>query len=361
MNTSNDSARLAAGMMCVGFEGLSVQHTLGKLLDAGVGQVVLFARNVETPQQVSELCNEIRNRAPGPVLICVDQEGGRVRRFREGFSPVPSMRDVGRLGDVNVASEIGTMLGMELRCVGIDLNFAPVVDVDTNPLNPVIADRSFSSDPLVVSNMACAMISGMQSAGVAACAKHFPGHGDTSTDSHHALPRLDHGMERLRTIELPPFFAAAKAGVAAMMTSHVIFSPLDSTMPATLSPHVIKPILREEMRYDGLVFSDDMEMKAVANFFGFDESITAAAYASVDVLTVCHTLDRQWRAIEVLASLPDEILRAANLRRQRVVDRYVNLPRPGLDVLDSASHRQTIARVNRSKEDADPTERSKWM
>ena len=347
-------------MMCVGFEGLTVPDSLGRLLDAGVGGVILFARNVESPEQVRALTDEIRRRAPGPVLIGVDQEGGRVRRLRTGYSQVPSMRDLGKANDPDLVREIGRVLGRELRASGFDVDFAPVIDVDTNPKNPVIADRSFSSDAQVVATMGVALIEGLQMEHVAACAKHFPGHGDTSTDSHLTLPRLDHDIERLRRVELLPFVAAVRAGVMSIMTSHVIFAPIDSERPATLSPVVLDRLLRGEIGYDGLVFSDDMEMKAIADHFGFIESIEAAARAGVDVLTVCHNLDKQWQAIETLAKLPTDVLTRANVRREVVADRLKDQPRPGLDVLACAAHLEVVARVQASIELADPTERSKW-
>jgi beta-N-acetylhexosaminidase len=208
------------------------------------------------------------------------------------------MRALGATGDEGLAFEVGALLGRELRAVGIDQDYAPVVDVDTNPENPVIGDRSLSRDPAQVARMGAALARGLQSAGVAACAKHFPGHGDTSQDSHEELPRLPHSLARMREVELVPFRALAGAGVASVMTAHVVFEALDERRPATLSERVMR-LLREECGYDGCVVSDDLEMKAVADHFPLEEAVPSALAAGVDVILVCHRADVQHRAIDL--------------------------------------------------------------
>ena len=188
--------------MCVGFHGHHVDDALADMLDRGVGGVILFARNVQSREQVRELCLDIKRRARGLVYIGVDQEGGRVQRLVDGFTAIPPMREVGREGPA-AAGRWGRAIARELRSVHIDLDFAPVVDVDSNPANPVIGERSFGTDPGTVSACAVEFIQMMQLMGVGACAKHFPGHGDTNKDSHHDLPVLPHTMERLGLTELP--------------------------------------------------------------------------------------------------------------------------------------------------------------
>src|SRR5690606_31170698 len=160
--------------------------------------------------------------------------------------------------------EVGRLLGRELRAVGVDVNYAPILDVDTNPKNPIIGNRSFSRDPELVARLGVALGRGMEAAGVASCGKHFPGHGDTEQDSHQELPRLSHSIERLRNVELVPFRAWAEAQLAAVMTAHVIFEPLDPKYPATMSKRVLDGILRQELNYEGLIITDDIEMKAIA-------------------------------------------------------------------------------------------------
>jgi beta-N-acetylhexosaminidase len=290
-----------AGLLCVGFDGTIPSREVKELIRRGVHGVILFSRNVESAEQVAELTAELKRHAGRPLLVAIDQEGGRVARLgaAHGFTELPPMRALGDTHDPVLAREVGELIGRELRAVGIDQDFAPVVDVDTNPANPVIGDRSFGSDPALVARMGSALAEGLQAAGVAACAKHFPGHGDTSQDSHLELPRLPHPLSRLEAVELPPFTALARAGVAAVMTAHVVFEALDSRRPATLSRPVLS-LLREKCGFDGCVISDDMEMKAVAENFPIEEAVPAAVEAGVHALLVCHRPEVQHRAIEVL-------------------------------------------------------------
>ena len=254
-----------AQLVCVGLAGTTLDDDIRRLLDRGVTGVILFARNVETPEQVAKLVCDLNQYAGRPLLIMTDQEGGPTARLRDGFTPLPSMRALGQTGDTAIAHQVGAIIGRELRAVGIDMALAPVLDVDTNPANPVIGSRSFGPDPAAVAAMGCALIAGIQSAGVAACAKHFPGHGDTAQDSHLALPHLPHAMDRLEQVELPPFRAAAKANVAAVMSAHIVFDAIDPERPATMSQAVLQGVLRESIGFDGLLISDCMEMKAVAD------------------------------------------------------------------------------------------------
>jgi beta-N-acetylhexosaminidase len=290
-----------AGLFCVGFHGKAASPELLELLRRGVHGVILFGRNVEDAEQVATLVAELKRAARRPLLVSIDQEGGRVARLRaaQGFTEVPPMRAIGETADEALAREVGALLGRELRAVGIDQDYAPVVDVDTNPANPVIGDRAFSRDPELVGRLGVALALGLQSEGVAACAKHFPGHGDTSQDSHKDLPRLPHARARLDAVELLPFRALARAGVASVMTAHVVFEPLDPRRPATLSPEVMR-LLREEVGYDGCAISDDLEMKAVAEHFPLEESAPGAVAAGVDALLVCHHAEVQHHAIDLV-------------------------------------------------------------
>jgi beta-N-acetylhexosaminidase len=292
--------RDVAGLFQVGFPGTSPSPELLELVRRGAYGVILFARNIVDAEQVASLVADLKRAAGRPLLVSVDQEGGRVARLREqqGFTELPPMRAVGDSGDPELARAVGAILGRELRAVGIDQDYAPVVDVDTNPANPVIGDRSFSRDPEVVARLGAALAQGLQSAGVAACAKHFPGHGDTSQDSHHVLPHLPHTLDRLRAVELVPFRALAGAGVASVMTAHVVFDALDARRPATLSRGVMR-LLREECGYDGCVVSDDLEMKAVAEHYPLEEAVPSALDAGVDALLVCHQAEVQHRAIDL--------------------------------------------------------------
>jgi beta-N-acetylhexosaminidase len=299
--------RDVAGLFCVGFHGKSASPEVLELVERGVHGVVLFGRNVEEAEQVAALVAELKRAAGRPLLVSVDQEGGRVARLRapQGFTEIPPMRALGETGDAELARAAGALVGAELRAVGIDQDYAPVVDVDTNPANPVIGDRAFSRDPAVVGRLGAAFARGLQSAGVAACAKHFPGHGDTSQDSHKDLPRLPHALERLERVELAPFRDLAGAGVAAVMTAHVVFEALDARRPATLAPEVMR-LLRERVGFGGCAISDDLEMKAVAEHFALEESAPGAIVAGVDALLVCHTAAVQHRAVDLVRAAVEE-------------------------------------------------------
>jgi len=361
-----DLERAVARMFAVGFDDKMVTPALGKLLDRGVGAVALFSRNVESPEQVARLCFDIQKHAGRPVLIAVDQEGGRVARLRNGFTAIPSMRAVGASGDETLAHSIGKVLAAELRAVNISMDFAPVMDVDSNPANPVIGDRSFGADPALVARMGSALIKGLQAGGVAACAKHFPGHGDTSKDSHFDLPSLPHPAARLEKIELPPFAAAIEADVAAIMTAHIVFDAIDPENPATLSPAVLTDLLREQLKFAGVILSDALEMRAIADRFAIEETVIRGANAGLDVLAICENPDLQNRAIDALSAglrsgkVVEEIVYNANVRIERLVRQYVRpaVENPDLSVLNSAEHRAIVEQFSSVPVGPDPTERS---
>jgi beta-N-acetylhexosaminidase len=327
-HNAEDIARL----FCVGFDGLVPSTELRELLKRGVGAVIFFSRNIESAGQFADLCGQVKRLAGRPIVTCIDQEGGRVARLREGFTAIPPMREIGRTGNVRRAEAIGRVLAAELRAVNIDLDFAPVLDVDTNPLNPVIGDRSFGPDPELVGAMGCALLRAMQAGGVAGCGKHFPGHGDTLLDSHLDLPRLPHDMARLNRVELPPFRRAIAAGVASIMTAHVIFDALDPGRPSTLSRAVIGGLLRQELRYDGVVVSDDLEMKAISDHFPPEEAVPDCINAGADMVMICHTPQVQHRgidsAIEAVQKgrIAHERIAEALRRLDRLARQYV---RPG--------------------------------
>lgn len=303
-------------LLFAGFQGTEVPEDLAALLRQGrVGGVVLFARNLRDPEQVHRLVAELHALAPAtaPLCVAIDQEGGRVQRLRAPWTEWPPMRRLGERDDLEETARVARALARELADLGIDLDFAPVVDVDTNPANPVIGDRSFGREAERVARHASAFVRAMQAEGVAACAKHFPGHGDTQEDSHVALPRVDHPLARLREIELVPFRAAALAGVASMMTAHVLLSCFDDRLPATLCAPVLE-LLRSELGYDGLVFGDDFEMAAVAAQFPPREATRRALEAGVDALLVCSRADMRDEVLAELEAQPEARL-AVPLRR----------------------------------------------
>jgi len=301
-----EGVQKAGQRLMVGFQGHEASADVKSMIrDYGAGSVILFARNVASPEQVADLVRELQAtaRAAGhdlPLLVAVDQEGGRVARLRAPWTEWPPLRALGRGGSDEMARKMGEALATELRACGIRLDFAPVVDVDTNPKNPVIGDRSFGADPDLVGRLGAAMIRGLQAGGVAACAKHFPGHGDTDVDSHLDLPAVEHSRARLEEVELPPFRRAIEAGVASIMTAHVLVRALDEQVPATLSPRVVDELLRRELKYDGVIVSDDLEMKAVAKRWAPGPLAVLAAKAGCDLLPVCATHDMQVESLEGL-------------------------------------------------------------
>ncbi|MEX1364470.1 MAG: beta-N-acetylhexosaminidase [Nannocystaceae bacterium] len=316
-------------LLFAGFEGTSLPRELASSIAQGrVGGIILFSRNIESLAQLRTLVTALHEAAPpeAPLLVAIDQEGGRVQRLRDPWTEWPPMR---RLGDRNEPADtraFATALARELSDLRIHLDFTPVVDVDTNPANPVIGDRSFGRDPARVIAHAVPLIEALQEAGVAACAKHFPGHGDTDTDSHLQLPRLSHDLDRLREVELPPFVAAAAAGVASIMTAHVVFEAIDKRRPATLSPEVMA-LLREEIGYDGVVFSDDFEMKAVADHYSPTQLVGGCLEAGVDAMLVCRHAGLRAEVLQRLERAPDSLVERAIGRMVALKQRYA-APRP---------------------------------
>jgi beta-N-acetylhexosaminidase len=264
--------------------------------------VILFRRNTPSVEAVHALATEILERTaahdPGP-FISVDQEGGRVVRIPSPAIQLPPMRELGDVGDADLVRRAARAVALELAALGVNLNFAPVLDVDTNPDNPVIGDRSFGRDPELVAKLGAAFATGLEENGVLSCGKHFPGHGDTAVDSHLDLPIVRVSKERLDAVELVPFRAASKS-VSSLMTAHVVFEALDTGVPATQSHKILVDILRREIGYTGLVFSDDLEMRALADRETVEESALKAIRAGCDVLLVCKSFELAERAHSAL-------------------------------------------------------------
>ncbi|MET0406125.1 MAG: beta-N-acetylhexosaminidase, partial [Cystobacter sp.] len=314
-------------------------------------------------RDTATLCRDIKTRAGRPFILSVDQEGGRVARLRGApFTNLPSMRALGQRQDLELLERVGRLLAHELRAVGFDWDFAPVLDVDTHPDNPVIGDRSFSGNPHDVARMGVALARGLEAGGVASCGKHFPGHGDTTTDSHLTLPRLPHSLERLREVELVPFQAFAQAGLSSLMTAHVLFDALDSKVPATMSPRVLQGLLREELGFDGVLVSDDLEMKAIAEHYSVEEAAVQGTLAGVDLFLVCHQVDVQRRAIEALVRavesgrVPRARIDEAHRRLARLEARFAHGPEDRLATLDNEEHRALARGLDSTFREKDPTE-----
>lgn len=271
-----------------------------------VGSVILFSGNVSAPDQAFAFTRGLQEAAAAaslpPLLIAIDQEGGAASVVQQGVSHPPFLMGIGATGDIAHAAAVGRVLAREVRAMGFHWLFAPVLDVNCNPANPVIGPRSFGSDPDLVGRMGAAFIQAVQAEGVLACGKHFPGHGDTSKDSHLDLPALPHGRERLEAVELKPFRMAMAAGLDSLMTAHVVFPAIDPEgVPATLSRRVLTGLLREEMGYEGLLITDSMVMNAINEHYGMEEAAVRAVLAGADMVMALGGTDRAARTIEALA------------------------------------------------------------
>lgn len=271
-----------------------------------VGSVILFSGNVSTPVQAAAFTRALQEAAAAaqlpPLLLAIDQEGGAASVVQQGVSHPPFLMGIGAAGDTAHAAAAGRVLAREVRAMGFHWLFAPVLDVNCNPANPVIGPRSFGSDPDLVGRMGAAFIQAAQAEGVLACGKHFPGHGDTSKDSHLDLPTLPHGRERLEAVELKPFRMAMAAGLGSLMTAHVVFPAIEPEgVPATLSRRVLTGLLREEMGYEGLLVTDSMVMNAIKENYGVEEAAIRAVLAGADMVMALGGLDRAAATIEALA------------------------------------------------------------
>lgn len=350
-------------LLWVGFFGTRAPAELVAQLAAGrYGATILFKRNlalatgadgVDDLTELRALLAELHQVAPdgSPALVAVDQEGGRVQRVKAPGTVWPPMHALAAHAE-EVAEDVGLAMGRELRALGFDIDFAPVLDIHTNPANPIIGDRAFGTEPEPTAARALAYARGLARAGLLGCGKHFPGHGDTSTDSHLELPRIDHDWARLEAVELVPFARAAAAGLPMIMTAHVVFAALDASGPATLSPAVITGLLRERLGYRGVVVSDDLDMKAISDPAA---AAVGAIRAGCDVLLLCKDpaiqvaaeaalvreceRDSAFRARVGEAAARVRAMKRAHLEAQR------RIAAPALDVLGCAAHQALAARV----------------
>lgn len=318
-------------LFMVGFLGTSVTPDLAAFIkEYKPGGVILFSRNLESVEQIVELTNALQACSPhSPLLIAIDQEGGRVSRLPKGFTIFPPCGVLGRCNSTELAYAAAATIAKEVRSVGVNMNMAPVLDVNCNPANPVIGDRAFGTTPDVVCELGLATAAGLQDNKVVACGKHFPGHGDTSVDSHKKLPVVEASRERLEAIEFPPFRLAVAQGVASLMTAHVLYPALDKELPATLSPAIINNFLRQELHYDGVVLTDDLEMHAIIDHYEVEDAAVRAVLAGCDMLLICKDRDREiaaFKAIEqavAAGTISSERLNLSVARITRLKDKFV--------------------------------------
>ncbi len=322
--------RLALAVQLPAFPGTDLPAAAARLLEEGLGGVCLFGSNTAAgPGQVLALTRAIRASAPAAV-VATDEEGGDVTRLHyDGGSPVLGALALGTVDDLALTRATGATVGAELAACGIDLDLGPVADVNSNPDNPVIGTRSFGADPSHVARHVVAWVEGLQSAGVSACLKHFPGHGDTSADSHLDLPRLDAPLETLAARELVPFAAAVAAGAAAVMTSHIVVSALDDRLPATMSPAVLGR-LRSTLGFEGVIVSDALDMAGASAGRGIPEAAVLSLVAGADLL--CIGPDKDEALVRAIQAAIVEAVRRGRLPESRLVDataRIAAMPRGG--------------------------------
>jgi len=325
-------------LMVCGFDGLTASPQIKELIrEYHIGGVILFARNIGSTRQVLRLTSELQQIARDagyqrPLLICADQENGVVRRLGTGTTVFPGAMLLSAAGSPENAYSVGKASGMELKALGINWNLAPVVDISNNPENPVIGVRSFGEDPYTVTVYAREMIRGMREAGVITTLKHFPGHGDTVTDSHLDLPVIRHTMERMEKIELMPYRQLIPEGVDAIMTAHIHFPAIDGEdcIPATLSKNIVTGILRNRLGFRGVVTTDCMEMKAVKNTIGTAKGSIATIKAGVDMVMISHTFELQKETAELLVKavsegeIGEETISGALERIRKLKERYLS-------------------------------------
>lgn len=312
-----DIRTLAAGIVCVGFEGTQISPQLEQLLrQTPLAGLILFARNIESLEQTRALTDRIREILPSPI-IAIDQEGGRVARLRDKVEELPAMLALAATGDTALAQRAGAQLAFDLRRAGVNVDYAPVIDLMLMRMNTVIGSRAFGGDPEQVIRFADAFARGLRSQGIVPTFKHFPGHGSTEVDSHLDLPAIDLDEQTFRSRDLVPF-ATLLPNAEALMTAHIIVRSLDPEHPATLSPRILTQVLREEIRFNGVCFTDCMQMDAIAKGVGSTEGAVQAVIAGADCVLISHSTQIALESIERIV----EAVGTGRLPKARLEEAY---------------------------------------
>ncbi|WP_101845241.1 beta-N-acetylhexosaminidase [Halobacillus sp. Marseille-P3879] len=282
-------------MIFGGVNGTGMNADTRKLIEEyHIGGLILFGHNIESATQTIDFLNDMKTANadnPNPLLLGVDEEGGSVTRMPDQIKSLPTSRSIGKLSDPEVAFNAGTILGEQMQALGFNLDFAPVLDVNSNPNNPVIGDRSFGDNPEIVTRLGIQTMKGIQSEGVISVIKHFPGHGDTGVDSHLELPQVDKSYEELTKLELLPFKKALSEGADVSMIAHILLPQIDKVYPASMSKEVITGMLREDYNFDGVVITDDLTMGAITDHYNVADAAVETVKAGGDLLLVAHDPD----------------------------------------------------------------------
>lgn len=291
-------------LVMVGVDGYENDNNSQKLITKyHVGGFVLLQQNIKNTNQMLSLINSLKetNKVNKiPLFLSIDEEGGRISRVPNEFIKLPSNQRIGELNNSKVSSQIGGIIGEELRMFGLNMDFAPVLDVNSNPKNVVIGDRSFGDKPGLVSKLGIETMKGLQSQNIISVVKHFPGHGDTSVDSHIGLPTVNHDLTRLKSLELVPFSSAIDNSVNAIMMAHILLPKIDSEYPASFSKTVISEILRKGMNFDGLVITDDMTMGAIVKNYDIGDAAVKSINAGSDIILVCHDFAKEEAVLKAI-------------------------------------------------------------
>jgi len=340
-------------MVVIGLEGTSLKAKTRSMLDKyKIGGFILYKRNIDSAEQTLKLLNELKaaNGSDIPLWLGVDEEGGKVSRLPKEFVKLPAPRDVGKTGNTEYAAGIGSAIGTALAALGFNMDFAPVLDIDSNPDNPVIGNRSFGRTPETVSEIGVAAMQGLQSQDVVAVVKHFPGHGDTSVDSHLDLPVEDRTIDELHSFELLPFKAAIENGADAIMVAHILLPQIDSRQPASLSNAIINRLLREDLGFDGVVMTDDMTMGGITKHRDIGEAAVEAVLAGNDILLVGHKEKLQTAVLDALReSVEDGTITEERLNQS--VRRILEL-KAKYELEDSAEADPHVELVNKTIQEA---------
>jgi beta-N-acetylhexosaminidase len=333
----------------VGFDGFEANDHIKRMIrDHRVGGIILFRRNLGSPQQVAALTRQLQEinaeYSDIPLLIALDYESDMARRFDGGLTPLPPAMLYKKHGNPNDCLAIHYAAGQELRAMGVNLNLAPVLDVNSNPDNPVIGMRSFGDTLYDVETYGLAALNGLKEAGILTCAKHFPGHGDTSMDSHHLLPSVPHPRSRIEALELVPFAKAFTGNVDTLMTAHVKFPAFEpDDLPATLSRRVLTELLRKQMGFRGVVLTDCLEMAAILEHYGIDKAAPMALAAGADIVLISHREQNQLAAIQAIqhavssGGIAGDVIEAA-IERVLALKKKIHRKQPSLDTLVSPSN-----------------------
>lgn len=355
---SQDSQDAMGQCLMVGIPHATLDsETRAILSDLQPGGIILFRRNYTDPATLQALCADLHALAPeNPLLIALDAEGGRVHRLSPPFTHFPPALQIGQTGSSQLAYEVGVALGQELRSVGIDIDFAPVLDVYSNPDNTVIGDRAFSSDPQRVAEFGCALAAGLRAVGVLPCGKHFPGHGATVVDSHDDLPYDERDRATLEEVDLTPFQAAIVQDIELLMTAHVVYPAFDPQQPASLSSIIMNDLLRRRLGFQGVIVSDDLEMGAIVRSSSVEAAAVRALSAGADLLLVCQSLEHALSARDACRQalqqgvLTEKRLNEAQRRVQRLKRRIADRASLSLPAIGAPEHHALVDTIIRQAE-----------